>query len=96
MPGTAGFTRGVWDSRLWQGRFWGRKAETLKAEAGGFLLSGGVCKNQIQRGMSRSRGRAGETALSGIKIAELRKVQTLPWLQLLPSYLPSAPTNSHC
>lgn len=37
--------------------------------------------------MSRSRRtRAGETALSGIKIAELGKVQTLPWLPFPPGY----------
>lgn len=56
------------------------KLKSCTAEAGGFLLSE-ICRNQIQRGMSRSRARAGETALSEIKIAELGKVQTLPWLR---------------
>lgn len=92
MPGTASLTRGLWVSHL----VLGRKSWNPEAEAGGFLLSGDVCRNQIQRGMSRSRTRAGETALSGMKIAELRKVQTLPWLQFLPSFLLSASTNSHC
>ena len=48
---------------------------------------GDVCRNQIKRGMNRSRRtRVGKTVLSGIKIAELRQVHTLLWFQFPPSY----------
>lgn len=47
---------------------------------------GNACRNQIKCGMSRRRTGMGETALSGIKIAELKKEHTLLWFQFPPSY----------